>query len=105
MRFFVWLVIVVAAIGGALFGVGYYLLPNTLDVTRTATIDRPRATIYSMAEDLRIFREWSPLYARDPDAEYVFSDDPGAGQSMRWTSRVREVGAGRMTIVRVEPNH
>jgi hypothetical protein len=52
-----------------------------------------------MVNDLRIAKEWSPFYARDPDADYAFSGDPGQGQSMRWVSDVREVGAGRMSIV------
>ena len=52
-----------------------------------------------MINDLRIAKEWSPYYARDPDADYAFSGDPGAGQTMRWVSNVREVGRGRMSIV------
>jgi hypothetical protein len=52
-----------------------------------------------MINDLRIAREWSPFYARDPEAEFRFSGDPGAGQTMRWSSQVREIGDGRMSIV------
>jgi hypothetical protein len=52
-----------------------------------------------MINDLRIAKEWSPYYARDPDAEFAISETPGAGQTMRWVSSVREVGRGRMSIV------
>jgi hypothetical protein len=52
-----------------------------------------------MINDLRIAREWSPYNARDPDADYAISETPGAGQTMRWVSSVREVGSGRMSVV------
>ncbi len=99
MRWFLGLVLVVVLIAGALYGVGRFLLPNALEVTRTASIDRPRAAVFAMVNDLRIAKEWSPYYALDPEAEYSISDEPGEGQRMRWVSQVRQVGAGRMSIV------
>jgi effector-binding domain-containing protein len=99
MRWFLGLVLVIALVAGALYGVGRFLLPNTLEVTRTTPIERPRAAVFAMVNDLRIAKEWSPYYARDPDAEYAFSGDPGPGQTMRWSSNVRAVGSGRMSIV------
>lgn len=100
MRWFLGLLLVVALVLGALYGVGVFLLPNTLAVTRTVAINRPRAAVFAMSNDLRIAKEWSPLYAQDPDADYAFGGDgPGAGQSMRWASNNREVGSGRMSIV------
>ncbi len=100
MRWFLGLVLVIALLAGVLYGVGRFLLPNTLDVTRTISIERPRAAVFAMSNDLRIAREWSPYYAMDPDADYAFSGDgPGAGQTMRWVSNLREVGSGRISIV------
>jgi hypothetical protein len=99
MRWFLWLVLIVALVTGVLYGVGRFLLPNTLEVTRTVSIERPRAAVFAMINDLRIAKEWSPYYARDPDADYAFNGEPGQGQSMRWVSNVREVGRGRMSIV------
>lgn len=104
MRWFLGFLLVVALISGALYAVGQFLLPNNLQVTRTATVERPRAAVFAMINDLRIAKEWSPYYARDPDADYAFSGEPGEGQSMRWASNVREVGAGRMSIVRSSEN-
>jgi carbon monoxide dehydrogenase subunit G len=99
MRWFLGLLLVIALVGGALYGVGRFILPNSLEVTRTAAIERPRASVFAMINDLRIAKEWSPFYARDPNADYAFSGDPGPGQTMRWVSTVREVGRGRMSIV------
>lgn len=105
MKWFLGLVLVVALVAGALYGVGTLLLPNTLSVTRAINVERPRATVFAMSNDLRIVREWSPYYARDPDADYSFSGEaPGAGQTMRWASDVRQVGNGRMSIVRSSEN-
>ncbi|HVY85611.1 MAG TPA: GyrI-like domain-containing protein [Caulobacterales bacterium] len=101
MRWILGLVLVVALITGALYGVGRFLLPNTLEVRREATIARPRVAIFAMSNDLKIVKEWSPFYALDPDADYSFSgDSPGAGQTMRWRSTNRQVGNGQMAIVR-----
>jgi hypothetical protein len=99
MRWFLGLLLVIALVGGALYGVGRFILPNSLEVTRTVSIERPRASVFAMINDLRIAKEWSPYYARDPDADYAFSGPVGEGQSMHWVSTVREVGRGRMSIV------
>ncbi len=105
MRWFLWLVLVIALVLGALYGVGLFLLPDSLAVTRTIAISRPRASVFAMSNDLRIAKEWSPLYAQDPDADYAFGGDgPGAGQSMRWDSANREIGSGRMSIVNSSEN-
>jgi carbon monoxide dehydrogenase subunit G/effector-binding domain-containing protein len=88
----------VLLVGGIFLG-GMFLLPNAVEVTRSVDIDRPRAAVFAMMNDLRIAKEWSPYYARDPDADYTFTGDPGPGQSMRWASDVASIGAGRMSIV------
>jgi len=99
MKWLLGLVLGVALLLGGLFLFGMFMLPNGLEVTRTVTVERPRAAVYAMAGDLRIAKEWSPYYARDPDADYTFTGDPGPGQSMRWVSDVRAIGSGRMSIV------
>jgi len=105
MRWFLGLLLVIALVCGALYGVGQFLLPNALAVTRTIVVNRPRAAVFAMSNDLRIAKEWSPLYAQDPDADYAFGGDgPGAGQSMRWASNNREIGSGRMSIVNSAEN-
>ncbi|MBI1251227.1 MAG: hypothetical protein GC189_07130 [Alphaproteobacteria bacterium] len=104
MRWLVWVVTLVVFIGAAAFGVGYFFLPNTLDVSRSVLIERPRATVYAQVSDLRNVRSWSPYYAMDPNAEWTFTGDPGPGQTMRWVSTSSEVGSGAMTITRLRAN-
>ena len=43
-----------AAAGGALYGVGRFLLPNSLEVTRTTSIERPRAAVFARDFDLQL---------------------------------------------------
>jgi predicted transcriptional regulator YdeE/carbon monoxide dehydrogenase subunit G len=104
MRWFLGLIAVVAIVAAALFGVGFFLLPNTLEVTRTTEIARPRVAVFAMINDLKIMKEWSPYYAMDPDADYAFSGEPGPGQTMRWKSNVRQIGEGRFSIVHATDN-
>jgi len=100
MRWFLGFVLVIILIAGALYGVGVFLLPNALSVTQSTAIQRPRAAVFAMSNDLRIAKEWSPFYALDPDADYGFSGEgPGAGQTMHWVSNNRDVGNGRISIV------
>ncbi|HYD88179.1 MAG TPA: hypothetical protein VEA80_11930 [Vitreimonas sp.] len=104
MRWFLGFVLVVALVTGALYAVGRFLLPNQLEVMRVTQIERPRASVFAMINDLNIAKEWSPYYARDPNAQFTISPDPGQGQRMHWTSNVREVGSGSMSIVRSMEN-
>ena len=79
MRWFLGLLLVIALVLGAAFAIGTFLLPNSLEVTRTVTVERPRAAVFAMVNDLKIAKEWSPYYARDPDAGTPQAGDPYAG--------------------------
>lgn len=99
MKWFLGLVLAVALVLGGLYVFGRFFLPSTLEVTSTTVVERPRASVFAMINDLRIAQEWSPYNARDPDADYAISAIPGEGQTMRWDSNVREIGSGRMSIL------
>lgn len=104
MRWFVALVAFFFLAGGIAAGVGYFFLPNTLEVSRAVTIERPRATVFALVSDLRIVQEWSPYWALDPQAEYLFSGPDGdVGQTMRWRSSKAQVPDGAMTILELRP--
>ena len=100
MRWFLGLMAVVALVLGVGYAVGRFVFPNALEVSSSIVVERPRASVFAMINDLRIAQEWSPYNARDPDADYAISETPGEGQSMRWSSNVREIGRGRMSILR-----
>ena len=100
MRWFLGLVGVVALVLGVGYGIGRFAFPNALEVSSSIVVERPRASVFAMINDLRIAQEWSPYNARDPNADYAISETPGEGQTMRWSSNVREIGRGRMSILR-----
>jgi uncharacterized protein YndB with AHSA1/START domain len=90
------------AIGFLLIGL---ILPKTTHVEREVTIDRPPAKVFAMLDSYRRFNEWSPWFARDPKAEYVYEGPAtGIGASMRWASEQSDVGSGRQTIIESEPS-
>jgi effector-binding domain-containing protein/uncharacterized membrane protein len=96
-----WLAIVAAVVTGiiaVLYGVGYFLLPVRLEVTRSVQIERPASSVHALLDNLRTFNEWSPWFAADPQAEYVTVGDEGIGQRATWRSRVSTVGRGTHQI-------
>jgi DNA gyrase inhibitor GyrI/uncharacterized protein YndB with AHSA1/START domain len=105
MRWVLGLVLAVVVGVAARAGVGHFLLKNTLEVSSSVVIERPRATVYTLVSHLRLVQEWSPYRALDPEAEYLFSGEDGeVGQSMRWRSTKRSVGDGAMTVLEMTPN-
>ncbi len=104
MRLALIVVVVLAAILGGLYGVGYFLLPNTLHVSATVAVERPRAMAYALVSHVRQIEEWSPYRQMDPELESMFSGDEGqVGQSLRWRSAKRSVGNGSLTVLEMNP--
>jgi Polyketide cyclase / dehydrase and lipid transport len=82
-----------------------FALPDRAHVERSITIARPQSQIYLLMSNLRRFNEWSPWYARDPQASYTFSGpESGVGAKLSWSSRQRDVGEGSQTIIAVAPD-
>lgn len=100
MRVAFFVVVTLVVVLGGLFGIGYFLLPNTLQVTSSVAIERPRAMVYTLVSHMRQIQEWSPYRQMDPEAEYIFTGEDGqVGQSMRWRSSKRSVGNGALTVL------
>lgn len=92
---------VLAAVGG-LYAYSF-TLPDRLEVTESAVIDRPAATVFTLLNDLQTFNEWSPWVEKDPNAQFEFQGfEPGVGQSMSWKGDLA-VGTGKQTITASEP--
>lgn len=105
MRGLFWAIVILAALIGGAFGLGYYTLSPTSEVSRSVIIPRPASMIYPLLTNLRTFNEFSPWFEADPKAELVYEGPAeGVGQKVRWSSSVREIGAGEMTIVKLVEN-
>ncbi|AKS41808.1 SRPBCC family protein [Wenzhouxiangella marina] len=85
------LVIVIILVG--------FFLPREVTVQRTRLIDAPPERVHAVLEDLRYFSQWSPWYARTPDAGYrLEGPSSGPGATLSWQDE-RGSGAGRLWIV------
>jgi uncharacterized protein YndB with AHSA1/START domain/DNA gyrase inhibitor GyrI len=105
MRVAIIIVLVLGALFGGLYGVGHFLLPNTLQVSATVAVERPRAMVFALVSHVRQIEEWSPYRQMDPEMEAMFSGEDGqVGQSMRWRSAKRNVGNGSLTVLEMTAN-
>ncbi|WP_257386802.1 SRPBCC family protein [Tahibacter caeni] len=82
-----------------------FVLPDRAHVQRSITIARPQSQIHLLLTNPRRFNDWSPWFALDPAADYVYSGpDSGVGATLAWSSSNADVGAGSQTIVAVKPD-
>ena len=89
----------------ALLAAGSFLLPGTVEVSRSTTIAAPPAQVFPYLNDLRNFNKWSPWAKQDPDARYTYAGaQNGVGQKMTWSSDNPSVGSGSQEITASTPN-
>ena len=82
---------------------GGFLMPRTIEVSRSATMAATPDKIYPHLVDLRAFSRWSPWSDMDPAMQVIFTGpDSGPGQSMAWLSE--KMGDGSQTITAAEEN-
>lgn len=73
------------------------------EVTRSTTIDAPRARVRGLIDDFREWRKWSPWEDVDPDLRRDYSGaDSGPGAKYAWEGN-RKAGKGNMEIVSSSP--
>ena len=88
----------------AIFVVIGFFLPKTAHVERSVTIARPPCTVFALVNSFKLFNQWSPWAAMDPNAKYAYEGpEMGVGAVMKWASDKKEVGSGSQTIVASEP--
>ncbi|MBD9355819.1 SRPBCC family protein [Methylomonas albis] len=77
--------------------------PNQFQVTRSASIAAPPASVFAQVNDLQNWEAWSPWAKLDPNAKNSFSGpQAGVGANMSWAGN-NKVGEGSMTIVESRP--
>ena len=73
--------------------------PDTLVVSRSATINTPPEKVYAIVADFHRWVEWSPYEVRDPSMKRTLSGAAqGLGAVYEWDGN-KDVGAGRMEII------
>lgn len=82
-------------------GIGF-LLPTTVEVERSRTMDHPPDVIHAVVSDFRHFAHWSPWTAGDSALVYQLEGPAsGEGATMVWNDD--RDGGGRMRIVSTDP--
>ncbi len=86
----------------AIIVVGFFL-PRDVVVQRSQLIETSPDVVFAVLNDLRYFSEWSPWYARDPDAGYrLEGPQAGVGATLAWSDEGGS-GAGRLWITAASP--
>lgn len=84
---------------GALAAAGAYLLPRYVPVERSIVIERPAIHLYTILNSFERFNDWSPWFAKDPNAQYERSGPAvGIGAKHSWAGN-DDVGVGSSEIV------
>lgn len=93
-NFFIGLLIVIAALV-----VISFFLPRLVHVERTANINAPASVVFNQINNLKNWGNWSPWEHKDPEMQKTYSGpESGIGATYAWSSEVRDVGKGSMTI-------
>jgi uncharacterized protein YndB with AHSA1/START domain len=72
---------------------------NTIQVTRSITIQAPAEKIFPLIDDFHHWPGWAPLDKEDPTMKRIYSgEESGAGAISDWQG-TGNAGKGRMTIM------
>lgn len=87
----------------ALFLIIPLFMASSYSVERSTVIDRPVGEVFPQVADFNNWIEWNPWSEMEPAARNVIVGAPMTeGSSWRWEGKV--IGAGTLTIVKLEPN-
>ncbi len=93
-----------AVVVGVLILIGF-LLPNTVHVERSITINATPNEVFAWVNDLKVFNKWSPWAHVDPNTRYTYEGpSSGVGAKMIWVSDHPGVGSGSQEIITSEPD-
>lgn len=99
MKWLVRIIITLLVLVGLFALVVLFFFPNSADVTRTATIDAPPATVFNQVNVLQNWEKWSAWAEMDDNEVYVYSSSPEAKGKGAWYSWDGEnMKQGKMTV-------
>lgn len=86
--------------------VGFLLVvvmqPEEFSVSRSTDVAAPQADVFALVNDFHRWQEWSPWEKLDPTMKKIFEGPAyGEGSAYSWSGN-KEVGEGKMTIVKSE---
>lgn len=78
------------------------LLPSRYMVQRSIEIQKPAIVVSEKVGDLESWKDWSPLYAAEPEAAFLFEGKRGQpGMTQRWSGE--KIGKGSYRLDAVSP--
>jgi hypothetical protein len=78
--------------------------PADFRIVRSGTISAPPSAVFAQVNDFHNWQAWSPWAKRDPAMKQTYEGAPsGIGAIYTWAGN-SDVGAGRMTITKSQPN-
>ena len=82
----------------ALILVLHSIAPKTYEVSRTTTIDKPKAEVFNYLKFLKNQDDWAPWGKRDPNMEKSFTGTDGEiGATSYWNGN-KDVGEGEQEV-------
>ena len=103
MKWITRIVLIVVALAAVLALAGL-LLPRTVSVERTTTINAPRPAVFALVNGFTSFNAWSPWFALDPQAKYSYAGPAsGVGAKMSWVGDPGSMGSGSQEILESHP--
>jgi len=98
--------IIVALIIVAVLGVvAGFVMPGTGHVDRSLVVGKDLRQVYDVLDNLRRFPDYGTLRSDDPRVQYAFSGPAyGPGAELSWTSDVKKVGNGKLTVASATPD-
>ncbi len=95
------LIVLVVIIGG--IAIWLSTMDGKFDVSRSAFIDATPEAVYAEVSDFKTWPEWGSWFEKDSTMKVTFGDvSQGQGAEYSWIGE--NSGAGKMTIVKAEPN-
>lgn len=92
------LIVAILVVVGAFALIGF-VLPRTVQVSRSVKIDAAPEAIFPRLNSLRAGADWSPWLGRDPSVQLTYSGpDEGMGARLDWVSDHPQVGSGSQEI-------
>jgi effector-binding domain-containing protein len=81
-------------------------MPSSYTASSSIVIESNQYNVFPYFADLKNWEKWSPWREKDTTTQYVYSMNTfGAGSTMEWDSKNKELGTGKITTVQFKKYH
>lgn len=95
---------IILAVLAAIFVIVGFLLPSKFHSERSLIIAAPQEQLFEQVNNVKNWDNWSVWNKMDPNWKVTFSPETsGVGAWYSWTSEMKEVGNGKISVTKSEP--